>query len=49
MNQILYRNIDQKLVNSLHGLGGLDCHDSTTGYKTRVHCIHSYFAMHWSL
>jgi len=35
----LYTNIDQKLVNSLHGLlkceiGGLDCCVITTEYKT---------------
>ena len=44
---ILYGNIDQKLVNSLHRLlnceiGGLDCHAITTEYRTRVHCIHMY-------
>jgi len=44
---ILYTNIDQKLVNSLHGLlnseiGGLDCRVITTEYRTRVHCIHMY-------
>ena len=43
--QVLYTNIDQTLVHSLHGLlnceiGGLDCHVITTEYKTRVHCIH---------
>ena len=42
---VLYRNIDQKLMNSLHGLlnceiEGLDCHVITTEYRTRVHCIH---------
>ena len=42
---LLYRNIDQKLVNSLHRLlnceiGGLDCRVITPEYKTRVHCIH---------
>ena len=42
---ILYENIDQTLVNSLHKLlnreiGGLDCHVITTEYRTRVHCIH---------
>ena len=41
---VLYTNIDQTLVNSLHGLlnceiGGLDCHVITTAYRTRVHCI----------
>ena len=40
---ILYTNIDQKLMNSLHGLlnceiGGLSCHE----YRTRVHSIHMY-------
>ena len=43
---VLHGNIDQTLVNSLHGLlnfeiGGLDCHVITTEYRTRVHCIHS--------
>ena len=43
--QVLYTNIDQTLVNSLHGLlnckiGGLDCHVITTEYRARVHCIH---------
>jgi len=38
-------NFDQTLVNSLHRLlngeiGGLDCHDITTEYRTRVYCIH---------
>jgi len=42
---ILYTNIDQKLVNLLHGLlnceiGGLDSHVITTEYRTRVQCIH---------
>ena len=42
---LLYTNIDQTLVNSLHGLlnceiGGLDCRVITTEYRTRVHCIH---------
>jgi len=43
---VLYRNSDQKLVNSLHRLlnyeivGGLDCPVITTEYRTRVHCIH---------
>ena len=42
---VLYTNIDQKLVNSLHGLlncemGGLDCHVITTEFRTSVHCIH---------
>ena len=43
-NGLLYRNIDQKLVNSLHGLlnweiGGLDCRVITREYITRVHSI----------
>ena len=43
--ELLYTNVDQKLVNSLHGLltceiGGLDCRVITTEYRTRVHCIH---------
>ena len=42
-----YTNIDQTLVNSLHGLlnceiGGLDCHVITTEYRTCVYCIHMY-------
>ena len=42
---LLYTNIDQTLVNSLHLLmnceiGGLDCCVITTEYRTRVHCIH---------
>jgi len=45
MNQVLYTNIDQTLVNSLHRLlkceiGGLDCRVITTEYRTRVHWIH---------
>jgi len=44
---LLHTNIDQTLVDSLHGLsngkiGGLDCHVITTEYSTRVHCIHMY-------
>ena len=44
---LLHRNIDQTLMNSLHGLlnceiGGLDCPVITTEYRTRVHCIHSH-------
>ena len=46
---VLYTNIDQKVVNSLHGLlnceiGGLDCLCLcfTTENSTRVHCIHMY-------
>ena len=42
---LLYANIDQTLMNSLHGrlnceIGGLDCRVITTEYRTRVHCIH---------
>jgi len=42
---LLYTNIDQKLVKSLHGLlnyeiGELDRHVITTEYRTRVYCIH---------
>ena len=45
VTMILYTNIDQTLVNSLHGLfnceiGGLDCHVITTEYRTHGHCIH---------
>ena len=44
---LLYTNIDQKLVSSLHGLlnceiSGLNCRVITTEYRTRVHCIHIY-------
>ena len=44
---LLFTNIYQTLVNSLHGLlnceiGGLDCHVITTEYIARVHCIHMY-------
>ena len=43
--QLLYTNIDQTLVNVLHGLlnceiGGLDCPVITTEYRARVNCIH---------
>ena len=53
--KLVHGNIDQTLVNSLHGLlnseiGGLMCHVITTEYRTRVHCIHMYhFAMQWSM
>ena len=44
---ILYTNIDQKLVNSLHALlnceiDGFDYRVITSEYRTRVHCIHMY-------
>ena len=44
---VLYTNIDQKRVNSLHRvlnceIGGLDCRGITTEYRTRAHCIHIY-------
>ena len=43
---VLYTNIDQTLVNSLHGLlnceiGGLECHVITPEYRTRIYCIQS--------
>ena len=43
--ELLYTNIDQKLVTSLHGLlnceiGDKACRVITTEYRTRVHCIH---------
>ena len=43
----MYTNIDETLVNSLHGLlnceiGGLDCRVITTEYRTCVHCKHMY-------
>ena len=43
----MYTNIDQKLVNSLHGLlncelAELDCQVITTEYRTCVQCIHVY-------
>jgi len=42
---VLYTNIDETLVNSLHRLvdceiGGLGGRVTTTEYRTRVHCIH---------
>jgi len=42
---VLYTNIDQTLVNSLHRLlnceiGGLDCHVITTEYRSRIHYIY---------
>ena len=42
---LLFTNINQQLVNSLHGLlnceiGGLDYRVITTEYRTRVQCIH---------
>jgi len=45
VTKLLYGNIDQTIVNSLHGLlnceiGALDCHAITTDYRTRIHCIH---------
>jgi len=45
LTRVLYTNIDQTLVNSLHGLlkceiGVLDCHVIRTEYGSRVHCIH---------
>ena len=51
---VLWTNIDQKLINSLHGLlnceiGGLDCRVITTEYKTRVHCIHMYHLFCYAL
>jgi len=41
---ILHRNIDQALVNSLHRqlnckMGGFECHVITV-YRTFVHCTH---------
>ena len=43
-SSILYGNIDQTLVNTLHGL--LSCEIGgyviTADYRTRVHCIHMY-------
>ena len=41
----MHTNIDQTLVNSLHGLlnceiGGLACLVITREYRTRVRCIH---------
>jgi len=42
---LMYANIDQTLMNSLHGrlnceIGEFDSHGITTEYRTRVHCIH---------
>jgi len=49
---VLHGNIDQSIVSLLHGLlnceiGGLDCHVSTTEYRTLVHCIHM-FNLFWN-
>jgi len=53
---VLYTNIDQKLVNSLHGplnceIGGLYCHVITTEYRNlSIYNTHNtYFVMHWSM
>ena len=45
LEAVLYTNIDQTLLNSLHGLlnceiSGLDCHAITKEYRTLFHCIH---------
>jgi len=42
---MVYTNINQKLVNSLHGLlnseiAGIDCHVITPEYRTRAICIY---------
>jgi len=42
---VLYTNIDQTLMNSLHRLlnceiGELDCYVITTEYRTSANCIH---------
>jgi len=42
--RVLYTNIDQSLLISLHGvlncaIGGLDCHVVTAEYRARVHSI----------
>ena len=44
---IVYTNVDQTLVNSVHRLlsseiGGFDCHVITTEYRACVHCIYVY-------
>jgi len=44
---LLYTNIDQTLMNSLHRrlnckIGGVESHVITTEYRSRVHCIHMY-------
>ena len=51
IKHVLYRNIDQILMNSLHGLlicyiGGLDCRVITTEYRTRAHGIHMSHLFH---
>ena len=53
---LLHGNIDQALVNSLHGLlnceiGGLDCRVITAEYRTRglAYTCSAYFVMHWSM
>jgi len=53
----MYTNIDQTLVNSLHGLlnceiGGLNLYVITTEYIEHVSIVYTcitYFVMHWSM
>ena len=55
--ELLYTNVDQKLVNSLHGLltceiGGLDCVvllQQSIEQVSIVYTCNTYFAMHWSV
>ena len=55
-DQVLHGNIDQTLVNSLHGLlyfeiGGSDRRVITTEYISRIfeYICNTYFVMHWSM
>jgi len=50
---VLCTNIDNTLVNSLHGLlngeiGGLDCHQSKE-HVSIVYTCNTYFVMYWSM
>ena len=53
---VFFWNIDQTLVNSLHGLmncekGGLDCVllQHSIKYVSILHTCNTYFVMHWSI
>ena len=54
--EVVYTNIDQTLVNSLHRLlnceiGGLDYHVITTSIEhvSILYKCNTYFVMHWSM
>ena len=55
LEDILYTDFDQTLMNSLHGLlnfeiGGLDCRVITTSIEhvSIVYTCNTYFVIHWS-